>query len=265
MAINKTDIAAEVKSDIRLFGHQSFPPGAYKLDLSLVKDMAMDINGQPSTFGDIYRELRDSKIEYVPDIGESYVTDKGDVNVDGKWPLVSTMQILINLSLKGMDPYQVMWFYYGHDRSGDAAESYEFFAVYREKIVEDCAFFSSEHPAVLKLSQDDDPIWYSGPYFVQAQAIYWYRKFYTETMMGNLMVLRPDEPVLYYFLRPSEADTLERNRRAAESRAHDFLLLLSVLLLSAIAFPSIDTYIAFAAIAIAPFAVYALWTGNNSN
>jgi hypothetical protein len=30
---------------------------------------------------------------------------------------------------------------------------------------------------------------------------YWYRKFYTETRIGQLMVLRPDDPQLFFYER----------------------------------------------------------------
>jgi hypothetical protein len=60
---------------------------------------------------------------------------------------------------------------------------------------------------VLKREQDDDPIWHSPLYFADASDIYWYRRFYTETLTGQLMVLRTDEPTLYHFERPKVRDT----------------------------------------------------------
>jgi len=44
---------------------------------------------------------------------------------------------------------------------------------------------------------------FSHQYFIEATERFWYRKFYTETMKGQLMVLRPDEPLLYFFERPT--------------------------------------------------------------
>ena len=47
---------------------------------------------------------------------------------------------------------------------------------------------------LMKYRVDDEPIWRSEPYEREAWEAYWYRKFYTETLTGQLMVLRPDEP-----------------------------------------------------------------------
>jgi hypothetical protein len=38
---------------------------------------------------------------------------------------------------------------------------------------------------------------------------YWYRKFYSETMVGNLTVLRPDEPILYHYDRTTSKDSVK--------------------------------------------------------
>jgi len=96
----------------------------------------------------------------------------------------------------------VTWFYYDHDWSCDADESYTFFAVHGSKIILESSTFSSEEPAVLKRSKmDDEPIWHSHPLFDEAYEIYWYRNFYTETMSGQLMVLRADAPILYHYAR----------------------------------------------------------------
>lgn len=40
----------------------------------------------------------------------------------------------------------------------------------------------------------------------QALELYWYRRFYTETLTGQLMVLRPDEPTLYHYERAQTRD-----------------------------------------------------------
>lgn len=202
-----TPATTETKAQPAKFGRKGFAPGAYKLDLSAVQGLPMKMNGQPSTFVDVYCKLRDSKIKKINSFFEhTYVTEEGEIRLDGEigeWPLRAAMREMAELLRQGIDPYHVTWFYYDHDWSRDADESYTFFAVHSGKIVLESSNFSSEEPAVLKSSKtDDEPIWHSHPLFDEAYEIYWYRKFYTETMTGQLMVLRPDAPLLYHYARP---------------------------------------------------------------
>jgi hypothetical protein len=44
-----------------------------------------------------------------------------------------------------------------------------------------------------------EPIWCDEPDWDVAQAKFWYRKFYSETRTGQLMWLRPDNPVLFFY------------------------------------------------------------------
>jgi hypothetical protein len=99
---------------------------------------------------------------------------------------------------------------------------------------------------VLKRNTEDEPIWRSNQYFDEAFERYWYRRFYTETVTGQLMVLRPDEPILYYYERPAVRD-LEHELRSVTLLKMYRLLWISVPLLIAIAFPLIRDYMAIAA------------------
>ena len=56
------------------------------------------------------------------------------------------------------------------------------------------------------VSDDSDFIWRNDSHWREAWARFWYRKFYTETRTGQLMVLRPDEPTLYQFPRSQVRD-----------------------------------------------------------
>src|SRR5205823_3604999 len=108
---------------------------------------------------------------------------------------------LVNLAWEGTNIDRVTWFYYDHDRSRDGEELQIFFITDGKKIVTEQVRFLHCEPLILKKRHDDDPIWRSDPYFDEAWATYWYRKFYSEMVTGQLMVLRPDEPRLYYFVR----------------------------------------------------------------
>ncbi len=116
--------------------------------------------------------------------------------------------MLIEFARQGVDPHMVKWFYYDNDWSRDADESYSFFAVHGGKIVMESCHFSSEEPLILKRKLDDDPVWHSHPRFEEAWERYWYRRFYSETVTGQLMVLRPDEPILYHHERPQARDSM---------------------------------------------------------
>jgi hypothetical protein len=111
-----------------------------------------------------------------------------------------------------------------------------FFAVNYGKIVLESSHFNSNEPLVLKRQQEDDPIWNSHPFFNAASDIYWYRKFYTETLTGQLMVLRTDEPALYHFERPKVRDSAKDVALVALIKAYR-LLWIAVSLMVAIAFP----------------------------
>ena len=156
------------------------------------------------TFLDAYYRLSDAKIPEMPELSlassaDRYVTEDGVVIFGAYWRLRSAMHTLIGFARQGMPPGDVMWFYYDHDVSSGADELYVFFAVHGGKVVPDSCHFSPEEPLVLERKQDDDPIWRTHPLFDKALERYWYRKFYTETLTGQLMVLRPDEPTLYHY------------------------------------------------------------------
>src|SRR5271170_2768057 len=130
-----SSVTPGTKTQLKTFGRTRPSPGCHTLDLSVVADALLKMNGQPSTFAEIYRKLRDSKIEKMPEfMRDAYGTDHGEIELSGDWPLLSTMRTLIGLTRQGVDPYRVMWFYYDHDWSRDADERYSFFAVYDGKV-----------------------------------------------------------------------------------------------------------------------------------
>ena len=232
----------DAKVEFVKFGRDRFSPGLYRLDLSAVSDLPMKMNGEPSTFGAVYGKLVESKVREMPDrlsFGvEKYVTEAGDIKVEAEWTILSEMKMLIDLVRQDISPYGVLWFYYSHDWSRDADECHVFFAVSGDKIVLESCHFSSEEPLILKQDKEDDPIWHSHPYFNEALVNYWYNKFYTETMTGKLMVLRPDEPILYYHQRPSTRDVAKDVAFVILVKTYR-LLWVAVALLIAIAFPAI--------------------------
>lgn len=207
------------------FGRDPFSPGAYHLDLSIAENLPLTVNGQQSTFGELYRRLLNSNLVGTNDefsFSDEYTTDTGECfRLDGKigeWPLRHTIRGLVSLMRQHINPYSVTWFYYDRDYSRDADECLCFFAVHQDKIVNDSWSFNSEEPLILKQqSKDHEPIWNSHEYFQKALPAYWYRRFYRETLTGQLMVLRSDEPVLYFYNRPPLPSSPAESKKEAVS------------------------------------------------
>lgn len=271
MPANEASATAQVKPELPTFGRERLAPGAYYLDLTAIATFPLKDNGQPSTFADIYRKLRGAKILKVPErfamYEATFETDAGDVMVtaesgqeyiSGGAFVLRALRDLIDLHREGVDPDVTTWFYYGHDWSRDADELYLFFVVHDGKLVRETFSFMHCYPRMLaKYKVDDEPIWQAEPYEHEAWETYWYRKFYTETLAGQLMVLRPDEPILYQYDRPMhdvardiEFVTLIKTYR---------LLWIAVALITAIAFPILRPYMAIIAAALFVDLLYRCW------
>jgi len=197
----------------------------------------------------------------MPDLfsnGSKYVTDAGVVALECDWQLMSAMRTLIGLVRDGIAPDCVTWFYYDHDWSRDADEGHTFFAIHDGKVILESCHFSSEAPLVIKRELDDDPVWHSHPYFHKAVERYWYRKFYTETMTGQLMVLRPDEPTLYHYERPQSRDVVRDLQVVTLVKTYR-LLWVAVPLLGAIAFPSLKNFMGIVAVLLLIDVLWRCW------
>jgi hypothetical protein len=254
--------SADNKAKVQTFGQVSFSRGAYTLDLSAVKDLPVKMNGEPSTFADVYCKLRDSEIREIRSfLQDTYVTEEGEIHLDGnieEWPLRATMRGLAELFQQGINPNEVTWFFYMDDSSRDADTSYTFFAAHNGKVVMESCRFSSKEPLILKRKVEDEPIWRSHQCFDEAFEAYWYQKFYTETLMGQLMVLRPDKPILYHYERP-ETNNIERRLQLVTMLKTYRLLWVALPLLVALAFPALKTYMAMAAAVIGASFLWLWW------
>lgn len=243
------------------FGRKRLSPGAYGLDLSSVAMFPLKDNDQPSTFADVCRKLSTAKILKTPEwvMGEAtFETETGEVAITGDLFVVSVLRDLIDLYKDGIDPYRATWFYYDHDWSQDADEINLFFVIHDGKIVRERSSFLHCYPRVLtKHAVDDKPIWHSEPYGQEAWETQWYRKFYTETLTGQLMVLRSDEPILYHYNRVGQGATRDIEL-VTLFKIYKFLWIV-VPLLAAIAFPMLKPYLAWVAIYAVAELLMTLW------
>jgi hypothetical protein len=107
---------------------------------------------------------------------------------------------ILELFKNGIKPFASRWFWYDTDESDtDPQTRYKFFVVHEDRIVRESVSFSDYSgsgfdPTVFDSGDgSDDSNW------DLAWAAYWYRRFYRETLIGQLMVLRPDLPVIHHY------------------------------------------------------------------
>lgn len=254
-----TTATVEPKAKPKTFGRNWLASGAYTLDLAVVHDALVTVDGEPKTFAEAYVKLRDSKVHKLPEFGWThYGTENGEIVLGGDWHLLSTLRDVVALIQNGFDPHNSRWFYYGNDSTREGDLRHTFFVVQDDKIVSESYDFGHDDPMILKKQQDTDPIWMSHPMFDEALERYWYRRFYTETLTGQLMVLRPDEPILYHYARPQTQDTARDVALVTLIKMYR-LLWVAIPLLIAVVFPEIRFYMAIAAGALAIDVLWSWW------
>ena len=207
MSAETAEVKAVATENAQTFGTSRLDPGMYTLSRfgGPLAVLAFKMDGRECCFGEVYEKLRDSKIKdmpesHHPDEADKYVTEAGEVYVTGGQIELWLLRDLLELARNGIDPFGATWFPYDFDVSCDADVLHTFFVLCSGKIVDERFSFTSAHPLVLERHENPgSKIWRRGQYWDSACACYWYRKFYTETMAGQLMVLRPDEPQLYYY------------------------------------------------------------------
>jgi hypothetical protein len=197
---------------------KGFQPKAYFLSTRAEALPIIEIIGgteKVTTVGDAFRDvcfegpaLRHSKTlgEFDSDIHSLDVkTDSGDRRFKGSSFAIDLLKAFLRLHKAGFNPHETEWYLYDCSYAlDDIGERYEFFVVCRNEILEeDIAFFDRPHsgfdPSVFEDSAEIQPMWSGDNGFEKVQAALWYRKFYTETKIGRLMVLRPDKPTLYFY------------------------------------------------------------------
>jgi hypothetical protein len=154
------------------------------------------VNGKevPASVGEIYKSLEDRQIE------SGGATDGVEIlaklGVSGISFAHEVLEALVTLRNDGIPPFSTQWFLYDHSSGSDSpVEFYTFFVLCDGKIVsEEVRFHDSPgsgfDPFVLE--SEDDSFWVRFAKRIGSErgiAQFWYRKFYMETVVGQMLLL----------------------------------------------------------------------------
>jgi len=173
----------------------------------------------PTTIGDALYKLGERQIETATsawdfpkgkfdhgvDHAVTIQTDAGPLKLRGVQFNCDVLAMLLNFRKEHIDPFDTAWFFYDEDSvTDDPHDRYSsFFVVHRDKIIRERFSFSDRSgsgfdPTIFTVD-DSEPIWSHDLGWRDGRIRLWYRRFYTETRTGQLMVLRSDEPELYHY------------------------------------------------------------------
>ena len=207
-----------------------FQPGRYFFNLGTIIDLPLrrlkkgesGIDSDAGTATTIRRVL--GEIGEAKDIliegtfgGLSIQIGKKEILLGGPNFSLEIMGLICNLLRESRTLDRCALYWYDSDWvKTDPHESYHFFIVYENSIIDESRRFSRHSnsgfvPNAFQLVSEDDNPWNHAGDWREAENRYWYRKFYRETMTGQLMVLRPDEPQLFYY--PEGRQGMSTNER----------------------------------------------------
>jgi hypothetical protein len=178
----------------------------------------------PTTVGAVYENLPGGQVEIHA--------------FDGPWFNRQLLGVLLNFRKDGIDPFRTWWFWYDINRCMEEPnDEYSFFVVYEEKIVREQVEFSDNprsgfDPSVFDALDDREPLYSNQTAWYEAKTRFWYRKFYTETQMGQTMLLRRDNPKLFDYEPPQKGPdsiSLIQNALSLLRKIHTLLWVLIVL------------------------------------
>jgi hypothetical protein len=182
-------------------------PGMYRLSPDTLEGFKLKVEGEKCNLGAALDRLHGAKPE-EQDVrefeGDIYIAGANEVKVEGDSHELRILSELLELTCKGVKPRYATWFLFSRNFDSDT-----FFVHYGGKIVDEHYYFYSELPQIFSEgciidNAHSDSQWFevSCPDGTdEAFARYWYRRFYTETLTGQLMVLNPKEPPIYYYSR----------------------------------------------------------------
>jgi hypothetical protein len=169
------------------------------------------------TVGDVFQELQkqgDQKWDFESGLGLTIKVGDGELTFPKPSFSTRVLEQYLEFAKERISPYDCLWFWYDSDWCrDDPHQIYFFFVVHKDRIVRERVSFSDYHgsgfnPDIFQSNEHSNAIWHSDSAWDEANTRYWYRKFYTETRTGQLMLLREDDPGIFdYQSRPGPDTT----------------------------------------------------------
>jgi hypothetical protein len=188
-----------------------FEPGRYRFNTAWSLPVTIRVGDTPAvatTVGGVVQEFPNGKLETPYGLhGTALVTSKGTtVEITGPSFRIDLIDLFLGLQSRGLGTNVWLCPYDSDHVDDDAHASYVFFMVGPSGILDERVRFSDYRgsgfdPDFIE-RYDDSSHWMNSGAWAHASAVYWYRKFYTETTTGQLMRLRDDKPTLHYFTEP---------------------------------------------------------------
>lgn len=213
----------------------AFGPTAHSLSDKLVWDLP--VNGPPPgqdrnnsvqiTLGQAFKEVLNRGQSYDPATASRIlslelesallssdpklkITTASDLYVYGGARFnLQLLKAILSLHQRGYESSGSQWFWFASDSSADYGierDVYSFFVVTRGEMALEEVHFTGEESHGFNKDVFEPPVrdhrgrfWMHDADREEAWIEYWYRKFYRETLTGQLMVLRPDRPALHHF------------------------------------------------------------------
>jgi hypothetical protein len=194
---------------------KGFRPKGYQLDAAKVLGLPLTLRRPPSqhertglwqeesvatTVGDLLADLKNQRIKKVTsDMHLTIVCDHARFVVDGPGFNRELLRTLVRLKRKNVGHLASTWYWFASEYGdGDDTNRYHrFFVVDGRRIAISHVQLAEWHgngfdPGVFAAHGEhyDE--------FAEAWTRYWYRRFYEKTLVGQLTVLRPDGPALYF-------------------------------------------------------------------
>jgi len=238
-----------------------FEPIAYKLNWKPLTEIAVvvidDSGKRETTVGGVLREAMPDRFnpdltkrqdEAIPETEDRQLvlTIKkvagGTIRVDsldGRFGAELTERVLQLMRLTDGSLRSAQLFYYAHDtgsRKDTWWDEFRFFVVVGDAIVDEnfeltslCDDIDVVGTGVLQPLYDDDDAHVQG---AEAWLKWWYRRFYTETTAGQLLLLREDRTPIHHYVSPerreAERDALLRRLMGHLGRVELVLVVVAI-------------------------------------
>lgn len=203
------------------------PLEAYSLDSAKISLLPLlkitgeqEANRVPTTIREVYEFISERPFEVemrhmIPEEMIEITSGTEKLILTGLSFNVRMLTFVLGFVKDGISPRDTSWFWYETDTCRDDPQrAYSFFIVNREKIIRERAqvfehYDSGFDPTVFE-TNNDPPIWNHERDWAEARIRFLYRKFFTDTYIGQLFVLRKDSQdwVTEFLQSSSRAATL---------------------------------------------------------